>query len=90
MRWSGTIRLTYVDLDTVPPRVLPSNNGASLWVNHIPYRNGEGATLYGLGGGSFTTLPSISPWDDRAKPTRQHNTASDGYKATVTVWENGS
>lgn len=128
VRWSGTIRLTNVDLDTVPPRVLPYNNGASLWVNYIPYRNGEGATLYGLGGGSFTTLPSISPWDARAKPTRQqceqaistqgtetlpagtgnrycaktvagriafvtiekYNTASDSYKATVIIWENGS
>jgi glycerol uptake facilitator-like aquaporin len=71
VRWSGRILLTQVDLDTVPPRVLPANDGASLWVNYDSSGNGVDATLYGLGGGSFTTLPSIAPWNSRAKPTRQ-------------------
>ncbi|MEU1544780.1 hypothetical protein [Nocardia sp. NPDC005745] len=73
VRWSGTINLTYLDLDSVPPRVLPSNNGASTWVSYD--RNSSGgfsaATLYGLGGGFFTTKPTIALWTTPDRPTRQ-------------------
>ncbi|MGW4328912.1 hypothetical protein ACWEKR_23820 [Nocardia sp. NPDC004573] len=73
VRWTGTINLTYLDLDSVPPRVLPSNNGASAWVSYD--RNSSGgfdkATLYGLGGGFFTTKPTLALWTVPAEPTRQ-------------------
>ncbi|MGO4612737.1 hypothetical protein AB4305_11340 [Nocardia sp. 2YAB30] len=72
IRWSGTINLTYVDLDSVPPRVLRSNTGASVWVSYARKSLGgfSAATLYGLRGGSFTTNPTIALWNGPAKPTR--------------------
>ncbi|SHG74030.1 MBL fold metallo-hydrolase [Streptoalloteichus hindustanus] len=75
VRWAGRINLTYVKLDPVPPEVLSNNTGASVWVH---YERGRGtdqrdqkATLYGLGGGFFTTRPTIALWEGSAEPTRQ-------------------
>ncbi|MGY2006271.1 hypothetical protein ACW9HJ_00960 [Nocardia gipuzkoensis] len=73
VRWSGTINLTYLDLDSVPPRVLSSNSGASTWVSYDRKSSGgfSEATLYGLGGGFFTTKPTVALWTTPAEPTRQ-------------------
>lgn len=73
IRWSGTINLTFIDLDSVPPRVLRSSNGASAWVSYNRKSLGgfSAATLYGLRGGSFTTNPTIALWNGPAEPTRQ-------------------
>ncbi|MEU2038132.1 hypothetical protein [Nocardia niwae] len=73
VRWTGTMNLTYLDLDSVPPRVLSSNSGASAWVSYDREAHGgfTGATLYGLGGGFFTTKPTLALWTTQAAPTRQ-------------------
>ncbi|WP_280497693.1 hypothetical protein [Nocardia asiatica] len=73
VRWSGTINLTYLDLDSAPPRVLPDNGGASAWVSYDRKSSGgfSEATLYGLGGGFFTTKPTIALWTTAAEPTRR-------------------
>ena len=61
------MRLTEVNLDSVPAEVLSSNNGATVWVSYGSSKN----VLYGLNGGFFTTKPSIARWEDAARPTRQ-------------------
>ncbi|WP_157170890.1 hypothetical protein [Nocardia araoensis] len=73
VRWSGTLNMTYLDLDSVPPRVLPNNGGASAWVSYDRESSGgfSAATLYGLGGGFFTTKPTLAQWTTSAAPTRQ-------------------
>ncbi|MEU1996399.1 hypothetical protein ABZ511_18235 [Nocardia gamkensis] len=73
VRWSGTINLTYLDLDSVPPRVLSSNSGASAWVSYDWESVGKfsDATLYGLGGGFFTTKPTLALWTTSGQPTRK-------------------
>ncbi|WP_211336486.1 hypothetical protein [Nocardia tenerifensis] len=73
VRWSGTVNLTYLDLDSLPPRVLSSNTGATTWVSYDYKASGgfEKATLYGLGGGFFTTKPTIALWNAPTTPTRQ-------------------
>ncbi|MEH1164330.1 hypothetical protein V6V47_02960 [Micromonospora sp. CPCC 205539] len=67
VRWANTVRLTYVDLDEVPVKVLSSNTGASVWVS---YGTSED-NLYGLNGGFFTTKPSIAAWEGASPPTRK-------------------
>jgi hypothetical protein len=67
VRWAKPLRLTYVNLDSVPAQVLSSNSGASAWVNYGTSRN----VLYGLNGGVFTTKPSIAAWEGAPHPTRQ-------------------
>lgn len=64
IRWSGTVSLTFLDLDSVPPKVLSGNNAASTWVNYS-YHTSNG-TLYGHRG-----KPTIALWGNPAKPTRQ-------------------
>ncbi|MBF6331057.1 hypothetical protein [Nocardia transvalensis] len=75
MRWMGAITLTRVDLDSVPPRVLPSREGTSFWVNYEdPSDDISKATLYGLDAGFFTTSPSVAVWTEVNRPTRQQCT----------------
>ncbi|MFE1297069.1 hypothetical protein [Streptomyces sp. NPDC058731] len=69
--FSGTYRLTYVDLDSSPPKVLSSNTGASFWINYRTVSDQRADEMYGLGGGSFTTEPSIAQWSEATEPTRQ-------------------
>ena len=73
IRWAGTLNLTYLDLDSVPPRVLSSNSGASAYVSYARASSGKfsKATLYGRPGGFFTTEPTIALWSNSAEPTRQ-------------------
>ncbi|WP_371558688.1 hypothetical protein OG416_38855 [Streptomyces longwoodensis] len=69
-RWTGHgVALTYLDLDTVPVRVLSSNNDASVWASYSS--TDDEVTLYGMNGGFFTTEPTIATWDAPAKPDRQ-------------------
>ncbi|MFF4607364.1 hypothetical protein ACFY12_32090 [Streptomyces sp. NPDC001339] len=65
------MKLTFVNLDTVPPTVLGSNSGASFWINFDPTREGAEAKIYGLNGGFFTTKPTVALWEDTRKPTQQ-------------------
>ncbi|MGV9540640.1 hypothetical protein ACWDSF_04875 [Nocardia beijingensis] len=73
VRWSGRLNLTYFDLDSVPPRVLSNNSGASAWVSYDREASGgfSAATLYGVGGGFFTTKPTVALWTTQAEPTRK-------------------
>ncbi|QFZ22387.1 hypothetical protein [Saccharothrix syringae] len=66
VRWTGTVNLTYLDLDAKPAGVLSSNTGASAWVNYDHVR--EEATLYGSGGGFLTTDPTVARWDGPGEP----------------------
>ncbi|MEV4241107.1 MULTISPECIES: hypothetical protein [unclassified Nocardia] len=73
VRWSGTVNLTYLDLDSVPPRVVSGNKGASTWAsyNYSSSKKFSEATLYGQPGDFFTVQPTIASWSNPAKPTRQ-------------------
>ncbi|WP_327095221.1 hypothetical protein OIE68_35065 [Nocardia vinacea] len=73
VRWSGTVNLTYLDLDSVPPRVVSGNNGASTWAsyNYSSSKKFSEATLYGLRGDFLTVEPTIASWTNPTKPTRQ-------------------
>ncbi|WP_433713261.1 hypothetical protein ACQP2U_02885 [Nocardia sp. CA-084685] len=73
VRWSGTVNLTYLDLDSVPPRVVSGNNGASTWAsyNYSSSKKFSEATLYGQRGDFFTVQPTIASWSNPTKPTRQ-------------------
>ncbi|MGC4749186.1 hypothetical protein ACLQ28_26545 [Micromonospora sp. DT201] len=67
VRWAHPVRLTFVDLDSVPAQVLSGNDKASVWVNYGTSEN----VLYGLNGGFFTTKPSIAAWEEVPRPTRE-------------------
>jgi hypothetical protein len=69
--YSGKIRLTYVDLDSSPPSVLSSNTGASFWIHYNTTGDKREDEIYGLGGGWFTTKPTVAQWSEAAKPTPQ-------------------
>ncbi|MEV5840053.1 hypothetical protein [Nocardia sp. NPDC052112] len=73
VRWSGTVNLTYLDLDSVPPKVVSGNNGASTWAsyNYSSSKKFAEATLYGRRGDFLTVQPTIASWSDPTKPTRQ-------------------
>ncbi|MFE6665102.1 hypothetical protein ACFVFH_16280 [Streptomyces sp. NPDC057697] len=67
--WSGGMRLTYINLDSDPPSVLSSNTGASFWIHYDQTSDAGGDEIYGLGGGWFTTKPTVALWDGTTKPT---------------------
>lgn len=69
--WSGGMRLTFINLDSDPPSVLSSNTGASFWINYDQTGDIREDEIYGLGGGFFTTKPTVARWDSTAKPTLQ-------------------
>ncbi|MFJ4435500.1 hypothetical protein [Streptomyces sp. NPDC088923] len=69
--WSGRVRLTYINLDSDPPSVLSSNTGASFWIHYDQTGEVREDEMYGLGGGLFTSTPTVARWDAPAKPTRQ-------------------
>ncbi|WP_214415399.1 hypothetical protein [Sphaerisporangium fuscum] len=81
IRWSGPLILTYVDLDTVPPTVLSSNDRASVWVNYGSDKN----EVYGLRGALFTTNPTVALWETAAKPTREQCTEMISTQGTETL-----
>ncbi|WP_157128722.1 hypothetical protein [Nocardia amamiensis] len=74
IRWSGTVNLTSLDLDSVPPRVVSGNNGVSTWVNYnySSSREFSEATIYGQRGDFLTVKPTIALWGNPTRPTRQH------------------
>ncbi|WP_275560794.1 hypothetical protein [Streptomyces sp. 5-6(2022)] len=69
--WSGGMRLTYINLDSDPPSVLSSNTGASFWIHYDQTGDVREDEIFGVGGGFFTTKPTVARWDGTAKPTRQ-------------------
>ncbi|WP_458335210.1 helix-turn-helix domain-containing protein [Streptomyces sp. 372A] len=74
IRWSGSVSLTELDLDAVPPKVLSSNNQASVWFSYDYETSNKAvrdATMYGQNGGFFTVDPTISSWGEQKKPTRK-------------------
>lgn len=71
VRWTGTVNLTYLDLDSVPPKVLSSNSGASTYVSYDHQDDDlSRAELVGTPGGFFTTEPTIAVWEGAGAPTR--------------------
>lgn len=71
VRWTGTVNLTYLDLDSVPPKVLSSNSGASTYVSYDHQDDDlSRAELVGMPGGFFTTEPTIAVWEGPGAPTR--------------------
>ncbi|WP_157228708.1 hypothetical protein [Nocardia brevicatena] len=71
VRWTGTVNLTYLDLDSVPPKVLSSNSGAGTYVSYDHQHDDlSRAELVGTPGGFFTTEPTIAVWEAPGAPTR--------------------
>ncbi|MFJ8358229.1 hypothetical protein [Streptomyces sp. NPDC093984] len=85
VQWSGPVTLTFLDLDSVPPKVLSSNDGASVWVDYKPDAEGRGATLYGLRGDLFSTQSTIAQWQSPAKPSRRECSERISTQATDTL-----
>ncbi|MEU6590431.1 hypothetical protein ABZ923_14630 [Streptomyces sp. NPDC046881] len=87
--WRGSINLSFVDLDSRPPKTLSNNGGATIWVDYEldsqGDAQGEGATLYGLGGGLFTTQATIAQWTDSARPNQQQCSERISTQATETL-----
>jgi hypothetical protein len=84
VRWTKHgVALTHLDLDTVPVKVLSSNNDASVWASYSS--TDDEVTLYGMNGGFFTTEPTIATWDEPAKPNRQACADRISTNATETL-----
>jgi hypothetical protein len=71
VRWTGSVNLTFVGLDTVPPTVYDTNDKATFWVNYINSDPRNGAVLYGSNGGFFTSNANLALWSAAGEPTRQ-------------------
>ncbi|MET7770400.1 hypothetical protein [Nocardia sp. NPDC005366] len=71
IKWTGVMNMTYLNLDSDPPRILSSNTGASTWISYDHQSSDDfpAATLYGLGGGFFTTKPTLAQWTGSSAPT---------------------